>query len=228
MSHADDEGMVVPPGIAPYQIIFIPLIKKNDDAAKIMEYIENIQAQLKNKTAFGERLRTKIDSRDKSSVDKVWEWVRKGAPMVCEIGARDIENGGLMVKERIFFGQPEGKKILKTEEFAATVSERLEFLQHEMFKRAKERLEQNIRTDIKTPEEFAAYFANGNEWIEDGKHGKVAFVRGKWCADPATEELLKAMKITIRCIPFDQSGTTGKCLLTGKDATLDVIYARSY
>ena len=228
MSHADDEGMVVPPRIAPYQIIFIPLIKKNDDAAKIMAYIENIQAKLKNKTAFGERLRTKIDSRDKSSVDKVWEWVRKGAPMVCEIGARDIENGGLMVKERIFFGQPEGKKILKTEEFAATVSERLEFLQHEMFKRAKERLEQNIRTDIKTPEEFAAYFANGNEWIEDGKQGKVAFVRGKWCADPATEELLKAMKITIRCIPFDQSGTTGKCLLTGKDATLDVIYARSY
>lgn len=228
MSHADDEGMVVPPRIAPYQIIFIPLIKKNDDAAEIMAYIENIQAQLKNKTAFGERLRIKIDSRDKSSVDKVWEWVRKGAPMVCEIGARDIENGGLMVKERIFFGQPEGKKILKTEEFAATVSERLEFLQHEMFKRAKERLEQNIRTDIKTPEEFAAYFANGNEWIEDGKQGKVAFVRGKWCADPATEELLKAMKITIRCIPFDQSGTTGKCLLTGKDATLDVIYARSY
>lgn len=228
MSHADDEGMVVPPRIAPYQIIFIPLIKKNDDAAKIMAYIENIQAQLKNKTAFGERLRTKIDSRDKSSVDKVWEWVRKGAPLVCEIGARDIENGGLMVKERIFFGQPEGKKILKTEEFVASVSERLEFLQNEMFKRAKERLESNIRTDIKTPEEFAAYFANSNEWIEDGKQGKVAFVRGKWCADPATEELLKAMKITIRCIPFDQSGTTGKCLLTGKDATLDVIYARSY
>ncbi len=228
MSHADDEGMVVPPRIAPYQIIFIPLIKKNDDAAKIMAYIENIQAQLKNKTAFGERLRTKIDSRDKSGVDKVWEWVRKGAPMVCEIGARDIENGGLMIKERIFFGQPEGKKILKTEEFVASVSERLEFLQNEMFKRAKERLEQNIRTDIKTPEEFAAYFANSNEWIEDGKQGKVAFVRGKWCADPATEELLKAMKITIRCIPFDQSGTTSKCLLTGKDATLDVIYARSY
>ena len=64
--------------------------------------------------------------------------------------------------------------------------------------------------------------------IEDGKQGKVAFVRGKWCADPATEEILKSMKITIRCIPFDQSKTTGKCLLTGKDATMDVIYARSY
>lgn len=228
MSHADDEGMVVPPRIAPYQIVFIPLIKKNDDADKIMAYIEKIQAHLKNKTAFGEKIRTKVDARDKSSVDKVWEWIRKGAPMVCEIGLRDIENDGLMVKERIFFGRPEGKKILKTEEFVAAAGERLEALQQEMFTRAKKRLDDNIRTDIKTPEEFAAYFANSNEWIEDDRQGKVAFVRGKWCADPATEEILKSMKITIRCIPFDQSGTTGKCLLTGKDATMDVIYARSY
>ena len=63
---------------------------------------------------------------------------------------------------------------------------------------------------------------------KDGKEGKVAFVRGKWCGDSATEEILKSMRITIRCVPFDQSGTTGKCLLTGKDATMDVIYARTY
>ena len=56
----------------------------------------------------------------------------------------------------------------------------------------------------------------------------MAFVRGKWCGDPTTEEILKSMKITIRCIPFEQSGTTGKCLLTGREATIDVIYARSY
>jgi hypothetical protein len=67
-----------------------------------------------------------------------------------------------------------------------------------------------------------------NEWIEDSKQGKVAFVRGKWCGDPESEEILKAMKITIRCIPFDQTNTKGECLLTGKEATMDVIYARSY
>ena len=89
-------------------------------------------------------------------------------------------------------------------------------------------MEQNIRTDITTKEQFATYFANSNAWIEDGKQGKVAFVRGKWCGDPETEEILKSMKITIRCIPFDQSNTTGECLLTGKPATMDVIYARSY
>lgn len=228
MCHADDDGMVVPPHIAPYQIVFVPLIKKPEDAEKIMNYIDNIQAKLKQQSAFGEKLRIKVDARDKASVDKVWEWIRKGAPMVCEIGPRDIENNGLMLKERIFIGQPEGKKIMKTDEFVATAGKRLEELQQLMFAKAQKRLQDNIRTDITTPEEFAAYFANSNEWIEDDKSGKVAFVRGKWCGDAVTEEILKAMKITIRCIPFDQSGTTGKCLLTGKDATMDVIYARSY
>lgn len=228
MSHADDNGMVVPPRIAPYQIVFVPIIKKPDDTSRIMEYIESIKTQLKDKTAFGEKLRIKIDNRDKPSVDKVWEWIRKGAPIVCEIGARDIESSGLMAKERIFIGQPEGKKIVKTDEFINSVGKRLEELQQLMFVKAQKRLQDNIRTDIKTPEEFADYFANSNEWIEDGKPGRVAFVRGKWCGDPASEEILKSMKITIRCIPFDQSGTTGKCLLTGKDATMDVIYARSY
>ena len=228
MCHADDDGMVVPPHVAPYQIVIVPLIKKTEDTEKIMTYIANIQAQLKQQSAFGEKLRIKVDSRDKNSVDKVWEWIRKGAPMVCEIGPRDIENNGLMVKERIFIGQPEGKKIMQAEEFVETAGKRLEELQQLMFAKAQKRLQDNIRTDIKTPEEFAAYFANSNEWIEDGKQGKVAFVRGKWCGDPATEEILKSMKITIRCIPFDQSGTEGVCLLTGKPATMDVIYARSY
>ena len=148
--------------------------------------------------------------------------------MVCEIGPRDVDNNGLMLKERIYLNTPEGKKIMNSDEFVANVGKRLEELQHQMYEKAKARLEQNIRTDITSPEDFAAYFANSNEWIEDGKQGKVAFVRGKWCGDTATEDILKSMKITIRCIPFDQSGTTGKCLLTGKEATLDVIYARSY
>ncbi len=228
MSHADDDGMVVPPHVAPYQVVIVPLIKKPEDTARILAYIDNLQKQIKTQTAFGEKIRVKIDTRDKPSVDKVWEWIRKGSPMVCEIGPRDVESNGLMVKERIFLNQPEGKKIMKTEEFITLVGQRLEELQSIMFSKAKARLDANIRTDITTPENFAAYFANSNEWIEDGKSAKVAFVRGKWCGDPTTEEILKSMKITIRCIPFEQSGTTGKCLLTGREATVDVIYARSY
>ena len=228
MTHADDEGMVVPPAIAPYQVVIVPVIKKPEDEEKVMDYINSLTQQLSKQTAFGKNIRIKTDKRNKSSVDKFWEWTRKGAPVICEIGPRDVESGGMMIRERLKLGLPEGKELVKADEFIAGIGARLQNIQHNMFITAKQRLLDNIRTDITTPEAFKAYFAESNEWIEDGKHGKVAFVRGKWNAKPETEEILKAMKITIRCIPFDQSGTTGKCLLTGDDATLDVIYARSY
>ena len=228
MTHADDEGMVVPPKIAPYQVVFVPVIKKPEDADAIMAYISNIANEAKKVMPFGEKIRIKIDKRDKSSVDKFWEWTRKGAPIICEIGMRDVEAQNVMVKERIKLGTPEGKQIVSAKEFIDTLATRIDSIQKHLFNKAKERLEQNIRTDIKTPEEFKKYFESSNVWIEDGKQGKVAFVRGKWSGDANSEELLKAMKITIRCIPFDQSGTEGICLLTGKPATMDVIYARSY
>ena len=228
MTHADDEGMVVPPKIAPYQVVFVPVIKKPEDAEAIMNYITKTAAELKGKLPFGEKIRVKIDKRDKTSVDKFWEWTRKGAPVICEVGMRDVEGGKIMVRERLKLGKPEGKEITATGDFAATIESRLENIQKAMFAKAQKRLEQNIRSDIKTPEEFKKYFEQSNTWIEDGKQGKVAFVRGKWSGDANSEELLKAMKITIRCIPFDQSGSEGVCLLTGKPATTDVIYARSY
>ena len=228
MTHADDEGMVVPPKIAPYQIILVPVIKKAEDEGDVMNYIGKIAEELKKHAPFGEKIRIKIDKRNKSSVDKFWEWTRKGAPIICEIGKRDVDGNNVMVKERLKLGTSEGKQILNTTDFVSSIDERLLNIQNEMFTKAKNHLEQNIRTDITTQEEFNKYFAESNSWIEDGKQGKVAFVRGKWSGDANSEELLKAMKITIRCIPFDQSGTQGTCLLTGKPATMDVIYARSY
>ena len=228
MTHADDEGMVVPPKIAPYQVVIVPVVRKPEDYDTVMAYINKFMSELKVKTPFGEKIRVKLDKRDKSSVDKFWEWTRKGAPIICEIGMRDAEGNKVMVKERIKLGTAEGKQIVDVNEFSATVAERLENIQKAMFNKAKDRLLQNIRTDITTPEAFKQYFEQSNVWIEDGKQGKVAFVRGKWSGDANSEELLKAMKITIRCIPFDQSGTEGTCLLTGKPATMDVIYARSY
>lgn len=229
MTHADDEGMVVPPRIAPYQVILVPVIKDEANRQAIMDYIEKVKASLKGLTPFGEKIRVKIDNRNKSSVDKFWDWTRKGAPIICEIGMRDVEGQKVMVKERLKLGTPEGKEIVATNDFVAGVCTRLEAIQKEMFERAKKRLYDNIRTDITTHEEFEKYFLNSNRFIKDGDKDAVAFVRGKWSGDKNSEELLKALKITIRCIPFDQSDTKGECLLTGaKDATIDVIYARSY
>ncbi len=228
MTHADDDGMVVPPKIAPYQVVIVPVIKKQEDSDAVMAYINKLVADLKKQAPFAEKIRIKIDRRDKASVDKFWEWTRKGAPVICEIGMRDVDGSKVMVKERAKLGTAEGKQIVSFDEFVSTITSRLENMQKEIFSKAKNRLEQNIRTDIFSPEDFKKYFSESNIWIEDGKPGKVAFVRGKWCGDPESEAILKEMKITIRCIPFDQSGTEGICLLTGKPATMDVIYARSY
>lgn len=228
MTHADDEGMVVPPAVAPYQIVILPLIKNEADKDTILAYVEEIRKELRTKMPLGDKIRIKVDIRDKKPVDKFWEWSKKGAPIIVEVGMRDIEGNNLMVRERLKINTPEGKEIVNRDEFINTIEERLQKIQQQMFDNANNRLQQNIRTDIDTKEKFAEYFANSNEWIEDGKEGKVAFVRGKWCADPQTEEILKAMKITIRCIPFDQSNTEGECLLTGKKATMDVIYSRCY
>lgn len=228
MTHGDDEGMVVPPRIAPYQLIIVPVIKKAEDEDAVMEYIKNIQKELKGKTPFGEKIRIKLDNRDRQSVDKYWEWTKKGAPVICEIGMRDVAGDKIMVKERIKIGTEQAKQIVEREEFINSIEARLEGLQNQMFEAAKTRLNDNIRTDIKTPEAFREYFNESNVWIEDGKPAKVGFVRGKWSGNPETEAILKEMKITIRVIPFDQSNTEGVCLLTGEKATMDVIYARSY
>jgi len=225
MTHADDEGMVTPPRLAPYQVVFVPVIKNKADEPKILEYIESIDKELKTALPFGEKIRTKIDKRDKQSVDKFWEWTRKGAPIIVEIGLRDVDGDKVMVKERIRLGTEDGKKIMAKNEFVANITNQLETIQKQMFAAAQQRLESNI-VELQTPEEFEKYFANQNEWLEST--GKVAFIRGKWSGAPETEEKLKALKASIRNIPLNQSGTKGKCLISGQEATVDVIYARSY
>lgn len=228
MSHADDEGMVVPPAIAPHQIVIVPLYKDESKREAVAAYAEKLRTELAQKNALGEKVRVKLDNRQKESVDKMWEWTRKGAPLIVEVGPRDLEKNALMVRTRIRINDKEWKSFVGFDEFVSSVSERLESIQSDMFNRAKKRLDDNVVNNITTPAELEKYFANQNVWVE-GDKTKVAFVRGKWCGDDdATVEKLKEMKITIRCIPFDQSGTTGTCLITGKPATLDVIYARSY
>ena len=87
----------------------------------------------------------------------------------------------------------------------------------------------SVIKEFNTPEEFEAYFKNSNVFLENNKNApKVAFVKGKWSGDDDTIEKLKEMRINIRAIPFEQSGTEGICLISGRKATIDVIYARSY
>ena len=227
MTHADDEGMVVPPVVAPHQIVIVPLLKDKSKIDEVMDYAKKLKTALSSASFRGEKVRVKLDDRQKESVDKMWEWTRKGTPLVIEIGPRDIQNNALMVRNRTKINLKEWKEIVSFDAFVDSVTDRLENIQNSLLQAAEERLNKNIKSDIQTPEEFEKYFAKQNVYV-GGDKSSVTFVRGKWCGDNDIEEKLKSMKINIRCIPFDQSGTEGVCLITGKPATIDVIYARSY
>ena len=227
MTHGDDEGMIVPPVVAPYQIVIVPLLKDKSKIDEVMDYAKKLKQALSDASFKGERVRVKLDDRQKESVDKMWEWTRKGTPLVIEVGPRDIQNNALMVRDRTKINLKEWKEIVSFDAFVDSVTERLANIQNNLLKQAEERLNKNIKSDIQTPEEFEKYFSNQNVFVE-GEKQSVTFVRGKWSGDNDIEEKLKSMKINIRCIPFEQSGTEGVCLITGKPATIDVIYARSY
>ena len=227
MTHADDEGMVVPPVVAPHQIVIVPLLKDKSKIDEVMDYAKKLKTALSSASFRGEKVRVKLDDRQKESVDKMWEWTRKGTPLVIEVGPRDIQNNALMVRNRTKINLKEWKEIVSFDAFVDSVTDRLENIQNSLLQAAEDRLNKNIKSDIQTPEEFEKYFEKQSVYV-GGDKPSVTFVRGKWCGDNDIEEKLKSMKINIRCIPFDQSGTEGVCLITGKRATIDVIYARSY
>ena len=230
MTHADDEGMVVPPKLAPYQVVIIPLLKDKSKEKEILSYAEKLKNELKSRVFANEKIRVKLDNRLKDGVDKMWEWTRKGAPIIIEVGPKDLEKNALLWRNRTEISNKDGWKNFEGfDEFVGSIENKLSKIQSSMLEKAQKRMASNIVTDIKTPEEFKEYFSNSNVYLENTKNTpKVSFVRGKWCGDESVVEKLKEMRINIRAIPFDQSNTEGVCLITGKKATLDDIYARSY
>ena len=194
-----------------------------------MEYIEKLTKALATQRAFDEKIRVKVDTRNKDSVDKYWEWARKGAPVICEIGMRDVESEKIMCKIRHLIGTKEAKKLLSFSEFSQNMGSLLESIQQEMFSKAKTRMENNIKKDIKDFAEFKSYFKDKSSFIESGKKNVPAFVLAKWSKDEESIALIKELGVTVRCIPFDyQDGKEGTCVLTGKPATEYAVFARAY
>jgi prolyl-tRNA synthetase len=223
MVHGDDDGIRLPPRIAPHAIVILPVIPKEEMREAVMAYAEEIASRLREQVYHGEALSVIVDSRDLRGGEKSWQWIKKGIPLRVEVGPRDIEARKVVLTRRDR-GAKE-KSFLEMETFVDTAMEILDEIQAQYLQEAKSHLDGNIVTDIGDFEALKAFFSPKNE-NKPGIHG--GFVRAKWCGLPETEELLAAHKLTIRCIPFDQTGTTGNCILTGKEATTDAIFAKSY
>ena len=223
MAHGDDEGLRMPPAVAPSQVVFVPIIRDEGDEALLMPFIDALAAKARAVSFQGEPVRVKVDVRDKKSTDKRWDWIKKGAPIVVEVGPRDVAKGEVCWLDRTDIKK---KNFESGDAFVAALEERLNGIQKTLYEQAKQLRDANIRTDITDYETFRAYFKPKAEFL--GKKGAPGWVRAYWCEDEASLEPIKDIAVTIRNIPFDQKGVTGKCVLTGKEASREVYFARSY
>jgi prolyl-tRNA synthetase len=223
MTHADDDGMKMPPRVAPWQIVIMPILRDGAPKEQILEACESLKKELQAQNFGGFPLRVKLDARDIAGSDKRWEWIKKGAPLLIEIGARDLEGGKVCVTRRDQLAA--GKRFLPRAEFVTNAASELESIQKALFDAALDLRAKRTVTDIKDWAAFEAYFKKDADADFTGGTG---FVRAKWCGEAASLAKLDPLAVTVRCIPMDQSGTVGTCVLTGKPATQEVIFARAY
>ena len=221
--HSDDDGLRLPPMVAPKQIVIIPVIPKAEMEADILAYAEKIASQLRLQSMKGQPVTVHVDKRDIRGGEKTWEWIKKGVPVRIEVGPRDMESQSVMLCRR---DAPHKEKVkIGIDQLPQEIVGILESIQNNYFQQALKYRNENIRTDIRSFEEFKKFFTPINAEKPE-IHG--GFVRAKWCGDETTETLLEELKVTIRCLPLDQTGTEGTCILTGRPATLEAIFAKSY
>jgi prolyl-tRNA synthetase len=235
MTHGDDDGMRLPPAIAPRQIVIVPMLRDKPEDAEVLAYCAALQAELSKGTALRGPIRALVDLKKMKSADKRWNWVRRGAPIIVEIGPRDAA-GGLVTFMRRDRLRDENEKMVSIgmdrTAFIAGAGALLEDIQAGLFAQAKARLDGNIRTDIRTFEDLAAYFGPAAE-DDDATTAFKGWVRAPW-SRPSGEALesvgarLKTLKLTLRNAPLDQKGPYGPCLFTGEPGVEEILIGRAY
>jgi prolyl-tRNA synthetase len=209
MTHSDDKGLVLPPKLAPIQVVIVPIYKNEEQLKMISEKVDQIISDLR---AIG--VSVKYDDRDTYKPGwKFAEYELKGIPLRIAVGPRDIENGTVELARRDTLT----KEIVNQDELVATVNKLLTEIQDSLFNKAKDYRDEHI-TEADTFEEF-------KEVLET----KGGFVSAHWDGSTETEDKIKELtKATIRVIPLDAKNEAGSCVLTGKPSTKRVLFANAY
>jgi prolyl-tRNA synthetase len=206
MTHGDQKGLVLPPQIAPIQVVIIPIFKSGYDNATIIAVAKNLCDELKKQD-----IRVFIDDEESQTPgSKFFKWELKGVPVRIELGPKDIENKQAVVVDRIGLG----KRFIPLSELVGQIAELLITIQKKLFTVAQEKVQSMLRKGD-TLVEFGPLLEN------DG-----IFYQAGWCKDAACEEQLKQYKASIRCIR--QTHECATCFHCGRNSTDDVLVARSY
>jgi prolyl-tRNA synthetase len=227
MTHSDDDGLVLPPKLAPAHVVILPVLHKPETAQQVLAYCQSLAKELRGLTYAGVPVRVELDTRDIRGGDKVWGWIKKGVPVRVEVGPRDMEADSVFMGRRDK-GHKE-KSAVKRADFLASITAILDEIQTSLFERAKAHRAQHTQK-IETKEELVRYFTpkkpgSDNEPAEI--HGGFALAR--FAMDANAEAKLKDdLGVTVRCIPLEGSDDPGPCVLTGKPATKRVVFAKAY
>lgn len=210
MTHGDDNGLVLPPRLAPYQVVIVPIYRKDEDKTAVMEATHRIRQEL---VAAG--IRVKVDERENLSPGyKFNDWELRGVPARIEIGPRDVEKQSVALARRDVPGR-EGKQFVSQDGLAQTVAGLLADIQQNLLAKATRFRDENTR-DVQTMADFQAAVQTG-------------FARVWWAGDNQDEAQIKEeTKATIRCFPLDQRGDSGVCFFTGKPASRQAVFGRAY
>lgn len=191
MTHADDDGMIMPPRVAPYHVVIIPIIRDDADADSIIScagaFAEKLRAQ---------GVRVKVDDSEERTPNKMWRAIKQGVPLRVEIGAREADEGTLTFIRRDL--GKESKKTIAADEFINTVSGELDHMHDNLLERARSFRDGHI-TDVSSLDEIESFY----------KDGGTGFVRGdaSLVEDKDYERLQKEYSLSARCLPFDKEGT---------------------
>jgi len=209
MVHGDDQGLVLPPKLAPIQVVIVPIWKSDNQRTAVLEAVTRVEAALRDD------VRVHVDDRDEYSPGwKFNEWEMRGVPLRIEIGPRDVEREQVMLARRDVPGR-EGKSPVPLSGLAGAVREMLTTIQADLYRRALDFRE--------------AHTYNPGDYAEFGEAVSEGFAYSWWCGDADCEAQIKeGTKATIRCIPLEQEPGKGKCIRCGKEASERAIFGRAY
>ncbi|MEQ1616801.1 MAG: aminoacyl--tRNA ligase-related protein [Terricaulis sp.] len=229
MTHGDDDGLRTPPTIAPRQIVIVPMLRGKLEDAQLLEYCASLCAELGSFSALGAPVRAFVDLKDARPADKRWDWVRRGAPLICEIGPRDAAGGQVsyLVRNALRESDKIKTNTLARAEFVGQAPMMLEQMQRTLFHEAKARMGGAIRADFMTFEDVAAYYGEGEDADFKG-WARVQWAKPSGAALEQVGDRLKALKLTIRNAPLAQPASLGKCIFTGAPAVEEILIARAY
>lgn len=222
MTHADDDGMVMPPRLAPSHVVILPIIRKEEDREAIMDYCNELASKLRLKRFHERDVEVVLDARDINAGEKGWGWVKKGIPIRAEVGPRDMENNSVFMARRDT-GKKQG---VDKDEFVENITQTLEDIQQGLLQRALDHRAENTK-EIDSYDAFVKFFTPESKKRPE-VHG--GFAMSHWCDAEACENKINdELSVTIRTVPFDRAESgAGECICCGQPSPGRVVFAKSY